>query len=199
MKYILTFLAFFCSAAYAMSLDELQATLTKQGIVRADFVQERQIKNIKTPLISKGKMLLSQEKGLWWQQTEPFGTTLILRENEMIQRMDGQEDQRMTLEDNPQMFQFNALMRALVKADKTVLESHFKLEFLDKGQNQWALILIPTTTPLDKIFSRIELSGNTVVDNVILIDKQDDSTKITFKNHQLMPSTLTLEETHYFD
>lgn len=199
MKYILTFLAFFCSSAYAMSLDELQATLTKQGIVRADFVQEKQIKNIKTPLISKGKMLISQEKGLWWQQTEPFGTTLILRENEMIQRMDGQEDQRMTLEDNPQMFQFNALMRALVKADKTVLESHFKLEFLDKGQNQWALILIPTTTPLDKIFSRIELSGNTVVDNVILIDKQDDSTKITFKNHQLMPSTLTLEETHYFD
>ncbi|HHR6130436.1 TPA: outer membrane lipoprotein carrier protein LolA [Providencia alcalifaciens] len=199
MRYILVFLAFFCSFASAMTLDELQATLTKNEVVRADFVQERQIKNIKTPLISKGKMLLSQDKGLWWQQTEPFKTTLILRENEMIQRMDGQEDQRITLENNPQMFQFNSLMRALVKADKAVLDNHFALEFSDKGQNQWELVLVPTTTPLDKIFSRIELSGSTVVDNVILIDKQGDSTKITFTNHLLTPSTLTPEETQYFD
>ncbi|MEM8329305.1 outer membrane lipoprotein carrier protein LolA, partial [Morganella morganii] len=156
-------------------------------------------KNISKPLISKGQMLLSQEKGLWWQQQVPFVTTLILRDNEMIQRMEGQPDQVITAENNPQMFQFNALMRALIKADKAVLETHFTTTFTDQGQGKWQLDLIPVTTPLDKLFSSVRLNGSQVIERVVLTDKQGDTTTITFSDHRLTPEILTTDEAHYFD
>lgn len=199
MKYIAIVLLFISGLAQALTIDELRDTFATQTTVRAKFTQERQIKNIRAPLISTGSMLLSQEKGLWWQQREPFVTTLILRDNEMIQRMNGQPDQTITAENNPQMFQFNALMRALIKADKTVLENHFTTTFTDKGQGKWQLHLVPVTTPLDKLFSEISLSGSQVIEQVVLTDKQGDATTITFSDHQLMPENLTPEEARYFD
>lgn len=185
--------------AQAVTLEDVQKNFASQQVVRANFTQERQIKNIKAPLISTGNMLLSQEKGLFWQQTSPFLTTLILRDNQMIQRMEGTPDQIITAESNPQMFQFNALLKALVKADKTVLESNFNLTFVDLGQAQWQLNLTPTTTPLDKLFSEIQLQGNTVLNSVVLIDKQGDSTKISFHEHQLTPTELTPKEVSDFE
>ncbi len=199
MKYFIILLVFIFGVAHAITLDDIQKNFSEQKTVRANFVQERQIKNIKTPLISKGRMLLSQEKGLWWQQTEPFVTTLILNDNEMIQRMEGQADQKITANSNPQMFQFNALMKALVKADKAVLEDNFELNFSDMGQGLWQLDLTPMTTPLDKLFNKIELQGTTELKQVILIDKQGDITKIHFKDNQVSPVQLTEQEARYFE
>ncbi len=199
MKYFIILSVFIFGVAHAITLDDIQKNFSEQKTVRANFVQERQIKNIKTPLISKGSMLLSQEKGLWWQQTEPFVTTLILNDNEMIQRMEGQADQKITANSNPQMFQFNALMKALVKADKAVLEDNFELNFSDMGQGLWRLDLTPVTTPLNKLFNKIELQGTTELQQVILIDKQGDTTKIQFKDNQVSPVQLTEQEARYFE
>lgn len=199
MKYIFILIMMFSGFSQAITLDDVQKNFAMQKVVRANFTQERQIKSIKVPLVSHGNMLLSQDKGLFWQQTDPFVTTLILRDNDMLQRMDGLPDQRITADSNPQMFQFTALLKALVKADKSVLEGSFKLHFVDLGAGQWQLDLFPTITPLDKLFNEIQLKGNTVLSSVVLIDKQGDSTKITFYDHQRVPIDLTQAEVSYFE
>ncbi|WP_434638347.1 LolA family protein [Klebsiella sp. I138] len=182
----------------ALTLDDLQQRFTEQPVVRAHFDQTRTIKDLPQPLRSQGQMLIARDKGLLWDQTTPFPMQLLLDDKRMVQVINGQPPQTITAENNPQMFQFNHLLRALFQADRRVLEQNFRVEFSDKGQGRWTLRLTPLTAPLDKIFATIDLAGQTYLDSIQLNDKQGDRTDIALSHHQLTPAQLTDDERQRF-
>ena len=182
----------------ALTLDSLQQRFTEQPVVRAHFDQTRTIKDLPQPLRSQGKMLIARDKGLLWDQTSPFPMQLLLDDKRMVQAINGQPPQTITAENNPQMFQFNHLLRALFQADRNVLEENFRVEFADKGDGRWTLRLTPVTTPLDKIFASIDLAGKTYLEHIQLNDKQGDRTDIALSQHQLTPAQLTDDERQRF-
>ncbi|ENO9557634.1 outer membrane lipoprotein carrier protein LolA [Escherichia coli] len=182
----------------ALSLDDLQQRFTEQPVIRAHFDQTRTIKDLPQPLLSQGQMLIARDQGLLWDQTSPFPMQLLLDDKRMVQVINGQPPQIITAENNPQMFQFNHLLRALFQADRKVLEQNFRVEFADKGEGRWTLRLTPTTTPLDKIFNTIDLAGKTYLESIQLNDKQGDRTDIALTQHQLTPAQLTDDERQRF-
>ncbi|EOC0208465.1 outer membrane lipoprotein carrier protein LolA [Cronobacter dublinensis] len=184
--------------ASAVTLDELQQRFTQQPVVRAHFEQTRTIKDMPQPLRSRGEMIIARDKGLLWRQTQPFPMTLLLDDTRMAQQINDQPPQVVTAQNNPQMFQFNHLLRALFQADRKVLEQNFRIDFQDNGQGRWRLGLTPVTTPLDKIFASIELQGRDYLETINLSDKQGDQTDIVFSQHHLEPATLTDEERQRF-
>ncbi|EFI1438804.1 outer membrane lipoprotein carrier protein LolA [Escherichia coli] len=182
----------------ALTLDDLQQRFTEQPVIRAHFDQTRTIKDLSQPLRSQGQMLIARDQGLLWDQTSPFPMQLLLDDKRMVQVINGQPPQIITAENNPQMFQFNHLLRALFQADRKVLEQNFRVEFADKGEGRWTLRLTPTTTPLDKIFNTIDLAGKTYLESIQLNDKQGDRTDIALTQHQLTPAQLTDDERQRF-
>ncbi|EGM7963845.1 outer membrane lipoprotein carrier protein LolA [Escherichia coli] len=182
----------------ALTLDDLQQRFTEQPVSRAHFDQTRTIKDLPQPLRSQGQMLIARDQGLLWDQTSPFPMQLLLDDKRMVQVINGQPPQIITAENNPQMFQFNHLLRALFQADRKVLEQNFRVEFADKGEGRWTLRLTPTTTPLDKIFNTIDLAGQTYLESIQLNDKQGDRTDIALTQHQLTPAQLTDDERQRF-
>lgn len=182
----------------ALTLDDLQQRFTEQPVIRAHFDQTRTIKDLPQPLRSQGQMLIARDQGLLWDQTSPFPMQLLLDDKRMVQVINGQPPQIITAENNPQMFQFNHLLRALFQADRKVLEQNFRLEFADKGEGRWTLRLTPTTTPLDKIFNTIDLAGQTYLESIQLNDKQGDRTDIALTQHQLTPAQLSDDERQRF-
>ncbi|MRT54922.1 outer membrane lipoprotein carrier protein LolA [Enterobacteriaceae bacterium RIT693] len=182
----------------ALTLDALQQRFTEQPVIRAHFEQSRTIKDLPQPLKSSGEMLIARDKGLLWDQTSPFSMKLLLDDTRMVQAINGQPPQTITAENNPQMFQFNHLLRALFQADRKVLEQNFRVEFTDKGEGRWTLRLTPIVTPLDKIFATIDLAGGQYLDSIQLNDKQGDRTDIALSQHQLTPAKLTDEERQRF-
>ena len=182
----------------AVTLDELQQRFTGQPVVRAHFEQVRTIKDLPQPLRSQGEMLIARDSGLLWDQKSPFPMTLLLDDKRMIQTINGQPPQTITADNNPQMFQFNHLLRALFQADRKVLEENFRIAFNDLGNGRWSLVLTPTTTPLDKIFNTLDLGGATFLESIRLNDKQGDRTDITLSQHQLTPASLTDDERQRF-
>ena len=182
----------------ALNLDDLQQRFTEQPVIRAHFDQTRTIKDLPQPLRSQGQMLIARDQGLLWDQTSPFPMQLLLDDKRMVQVINGQPPQIITAENNPQMFQFNHLLRALFQADRKVLEQNFRVEFADKGEGRWTLRLTPTTTPLDKIFNTIDLGGQTYLESIQLNDKQGDRTDIALTQHQLTPAQLTDDERQRF-
>lgn len=182
----------------AVTLDELQQRFTEQPVVRAHFDQTRTIKDLPQPLRSQGEMLIARDTGLLWDQKTPFPMLLMLDDKRMVQVINHQPAQVITAENNPQMFQFNHLLRALFQADRKVLEQNFRIDLQDKGQGRWTLRLTPTTTPLDKIFATIDLAGQTYLESIQLNDKQGDRTDIALSQHQLTPATLTHDERQRF-
>ena len=182
----------------AVTLDELQQRFAEQPVVRAHFEQTRTIKDMPQPLRSQGEMLIARDNGLLWDQKAPFPMTLLLDDKRMVQIVNGQPPQTITADNNPQMFQFNHLLRALFQADRTVLEQNFRVDFKDQGAGRWALSLTPTTTPLDKIFATIDLAGKDYLQRIVLNDKQGDRTDIVLSQHQLTPAQLTDDERQRF-
>ena len=182
----------------ALNLDDLQQRFTEQPVIRAHFDQTRTIKDLPQPLRSQGQMLIARDQGLLWDQTSPFPMQLLLDDKRMVQVINGQPPQIITAENNPQMFQFNHLLRALFQADRKVLEQNFRVEFADKGEGRWTLRLTPTTTPLDKIFNTIDLAGQTYLESIQLNDKQGDRTDIALTQHKLTPAQLTDDERQRF-
>jgi hypothetical protein len=184
--------------AHAITLDDLQQRFTEQPLVRAHFDQTRTIKAMPQPLRSQGEMVIARDTGLLWDQTSPFPMQLMLNDSRMVQIVNGQPPQTLTADNNPQMFQLNHLLRALFQADRKVLEQNFRIDFQDKGNNSWTLKLTPTTTPLDKIFTSIDLGGAAYLNTIQLNDKQGDRTDITLTQQRLTPATLTDDERQRF-
>jgi len=182
----------------AVTLDALQQRFTEQPVVRAHFEQTRTIKDMPQPLRSSGEMLIARDDGLLWDQKAPFPMTLLLDDKRMVQTLNGQPPQTITAENNPQMFQFNHLLRALFQADRQVLEENFRIDFNDLGNGRWSLMLTPTTSPLDKIFASLDLGGAAFLESIVLNDKQGDRTQIALSRHQLTPASLTDAERQRF-
>lgn len=182
----------------AVTLEQLQQRLANQPVVRADFAQQRQIKGMPRPLLSSGKLMIVSDRGLWWQQTTPFPLTMVLDDRRMVQVMNGQPPEIITADANPQLFQFNHLLRALFQADSAVLEQNFALNFSEPEPEHWLLELRPITSPLDQLFKTITLQGQEYVDRIMLDDRQGDRTTLTFSNQQLTPTTLTADEQQRF-
>ena len=198
MKYLPLLALLISPFVSALTLDDLQQRFTEQPVVRAQFDQTRTIKDLPQPLRSQGKMLIARDQGLLWDQTSPFPMKLLLDDKRMVQTINGQPPQTITAENNPQMFQFNHLLRALFQADRKVLEENFRVEFSDAGEGRWTLRLTPVTTPLDKIFATIDLAGKAYLERIELNDKQGDRTEITLTQHQLTPVQLTDDERQRF-
>lgn len=194
LRVVLTGLLLWVSAASAVTLEQLQQRFASQPVIRADFVQTRTISGMTQPLVSHGKLLIAQQQGLWWHQSTPFVMTLLLDDKRMVQMLNNQPPQVITADSNPQMFQFNHLLRALFQADEKVLKENFTLDFQDKGNERWTLGLTPKAAPLNKIFNRIDLAGSRYLERIVLNDKQGDKTEIQLSSTRVQPSQLTDEE-----
>ncbi|MWN31383.1 MULTISPECIES: outer membrane lipoprotein carrier protein LolA [unclassified Gilliamella] len=182
--YLVTlFVVCFSTCSQAITLEDLQKQFSQHATVRADFVQNRYINGLPNPLHSTGKMIISQQFGLWWQQQTPFIMTLKMNEQRMEQRIDDQKPQIITAESQPQLFQFNHLLTAIFTADKEMLTNNFDLT-LSEHNKQWTLVLTPKLAPLNKIFKQIILDGQQYLQTVTINDMQNDKTVIVFSHHQ---------------
>ncbi|ELE9014263.1 outer membrane lipoprotein carrier protein LolA [Enterobacter cloacae subsp. cloacae] len=198
MKWLPLLALIFSPLVSAVTLDELQQRFAEQPVVRAHFEQVRTIKDMPQPLRSQGEMVIARDSGLLWDQKAPFPMTLLLDDKRMVQTINGQPPQTITADNNPQMFQFNHLLRALFQADRKVLEDNFRIDFKDLGEGRWSLVLTPTTTPLNTLFTTLDLGGATYLESVRLNDKQGDRTDITLSRHRLTPASLTDDERQRF-
>lgn len=183
-------------SAYGLTLHDLQQQFSQYSVVRANFEQDRYINGLNKPLHSSGQMIISKQLGLWWQQKTPFALTLKMNDQRMSQGIGDQPPQVITAQDQPQLFQFNSLLAAMFNADSATLNANFTLTLSEK-ENQWHLRLVPKTTPLDRIFKQINLTGHQYLSQITIDDMQNDKTVIQFFNHQT--KALTTEEKHLFD
>ena len=173
----------FSTISSAITLMDLQQLFSKNQVVRADFVQDRYINGLTAPIHSTGKMIISKELGLWWQQKTPFAMTLKMNQQRMEQRIEAQAPEVITAEKQPQLFQFNHLLTAIFTADKDMLESNFDITITEQNK-YWTVTLQPKLAPLNKIFKQIILNGKAYLEKVTINDMQNDKTELTFANHK---------------
>ncbi|WP_394134176.1 LolA family protein [Aliivibrio fischeri] len=194
---VASFVMLFSVNSFAFSVDDLQQQLAKSTLVRGDFKQVRTMQMFAQPLSTTGTFLLDHEKGLLWQQTEPFPIALTLTQNKLRQSING-EAQVMTDSDNPMAFYFTRLFLSLFKGDTESIKENFTLQ-LTGEKDAWTLILTPTKAPIDSVFKTIKIEGNDYLNRVVLSEVRGDVTEMVFTNQSTKPATLTEEELRVFE
>ena len=176
--------------AAPLSRAEVHQLLALNEAKQARFEQEKQVAGLSQPLKASGELLLVRDQGLWWQQQKPFPLTLVLTPTRMVQQMAGQPA---TVIDNPQLLEFSQMLLALFGSDEATLSRYFNIDF-HSTEDGWQLVLVPTLAPLDKVFASLTLSGQGQLDQLLIADKQGDSTRIRFSDWRERPLPLTPEE-----
>lgn len=194
--WLLLVLLFPVGASFA--LDQVSTNLLEFSKLRAEFDQERQLSALPVALRSSGQLLLSRNEGVWWQQQQPFGMTLLLTDRVMLQQLEGEAAQPIAAVGDPRMQQFQRLLRDLLLVDLQALAQHFALTPLSAENGDWALHLQPKTAPLNRLFIHFELTGNEVVQQLLMKDADGDTTLIRFTEHQLSDDPLTEAERALF-
>ncbi|OEF25446.1 outer membrane lipoprotein carrier protein LolA [Vibrio rumoiensis] len=188
------------SQATSINLEQLQQQLSNHPIVRGDFVQTRHMKMFDAPLQSSGTFLLSSQHGLWWQQTSPFPTSLILTQDKLSQRIGDQPAQILKVRDNPMVFYFSHVFLSLFQGDTNALTEQFELKLTQESANSpWQLQLTPKAAPLNKVFNSITVSGKDYINHVELNEVRGDKSIIDFTHQQSAPETLSTAEKEAFN
>ncbi|WP_342059118.1 outer membrane lipoprotein carrier protein LolA [Aeromonas sp. OTU364] len=176
--------------AAPLTRDQVQQLLTLSPAREARFEQEKQVAGLSQPLRASGELLLVRDLGLWWQQQKPFPLTLTLTPTRMVQQV---ADQPATVIDNPQLLEFSQMLLALFGSDEATLSRYFRIDF-HSSEAGWQLVLVPSQAPLDKVFASLTLSGLGQLDQLLIADRQGDSTRIRFSGWRERSLPLTPEE-----
>lgn len=173
-------LALFCAGqVQAFDLDQLSAQLAKPVLVRGPFVQEKHLRALPQPLVSKGQFVLSGEFGLLWFLRSPLqqdyridATGIARRSPQGWQLQPGQDVAG----------QQSRLFLAVLKGDHSGLARDFDLQ-LQGSSTAWQLQLLPRSLLLKQIFSAIQIHGGALVERIELQEVQGDHTVL------LMPAS----------
>jgi len=186
--------------APAPTLDMVRAGFEKTPVVRCAFRNERRVKGLARPLVSRGEVLVARGAGLRWHQTRPFKMTLLAQPHRLVQTVDDQPPQVVTAASNPQIFRFGHLLADIFNANIAALEKNFTVRFTGTAGGGWTLALTPRGAPLDKVFRQITLDGASPgqLDGVVIEDAQGDTSRLRFTDHKTAPATLTDAERALF-
>ena len=178
------------SLAQAFDLDDLRKQLSEPEAIKGEFIQEKHLRALPQPLVSKGRFVLARDHGLLWLLQTPLQQDYRLNAKG-IARRDASGWQ--TLPARTAGSEQNKLFFAVLQGDSSGLERDFELA-LQGDAKDWTLDLAPRSLVLKQIFTRIEIHGGQFVDRIQLLETQGDSTVLRMPSST--SSTLTDAERH---
>jgi hypothetical protein len=176
---------------------QMQDRLQRSPLLRADFRQERQLRILRRPLVSTGRMVLSQGQGVLWQVVDPHPVTYLIRPAEVLEWEGDAGPRRVAMAAVPGFRLLTQVFLAALAGDVTGLEAAFTPEPLP-AESGWRVSLTPTSAELSEIIASLEVAGDRYVEEVHLQEAGGDAVHFTFTDFQTEPASLDAAETSYF-
>jgi hypothetical protein len=164
--------------ANAFDLQQLSAQLAKPDVIHGQFVQEKHLRALPQPLISKGNFVLAKNHGLLWLLKTPLKQDYRISAKGIARRDDNGWQ---LLPNKSAGAEQNRLFLAVLQGDSSGLQRDFELALSGDAQ-QWKLTLTPRSLLLKQVFSQINIDGGALVQTIELLETQGDSTVLRMQN-----------------
>ena len=164
--------------ANAFDLQQLSEQLAKPDVIHGQFIQEKHLRALPQPLISKGNFVLAKNHGLLWLLKTPLQQDYRITANG-IARRDGNAWQ--LLPNKSAGAEQNRLFLAVLQGDSSGLQRDFELALSGDAQ-QWKLTLTPRSVLLKQVFNQINIDGGELVQTIELLETQGDSTVLRMQD-----------------
>ncbi len=176
---LVSLLMLFSGLSSAFSQQDLIALLQKSQNIQGGFTQQRFLKSLSKPIVSRGKFVLLANKGLLWQMQQPFAVDLRVKKDGIMQWNGSQWVANNKLGQSEQI----NLFLGLLSGDISALSAQFDLQ-LSGSPQQWRLTLTPSSLLMKQIFNHIIIKGDGLVREIELDEKQGDRILILFSQIQ---------------
>lgn len=188
------------AAPAAADVDLVKQRVAKVGVLRGEFIQEKQVAGFNNPLRSQGRFVLAQDHGVIWTTLKPFPSEVVVTRDRILSRQrDGSSRVELDGRQQPAMRSVNAIMFALMSGDAQALSAQFTVKVEALTDNGWKMQLTPRSAILGKVFSALTLSGDRYVRQVQIIEANQDVTRIHFAGLSQTPAQLSADEGRKFE
>ncbi|WP_130902913.1 outer membrane lipoprotein carrier protein LolA [Pseudomonas sp. Sample_23] len=160
------------SWANAFDLQQLSEQLAKPDVIHGQFIQEKHLRALPQPLISKGSFVLAKNHGLLWLLKTPLPQDYRITANGIARR---DSNGWQLLPNKSAGAEQNRLFLAVLQGDSSGLQRDFELALSGTAQ-QWQLTLTPRSMLLKQVFKQINIDGGALVQSIELLETQGDST-----------------------
>lgn len=178
-------------------LDDILARITGEGIVRGDFVQTKTIQRISRTLRSTGTFTISRDDGIIWNTAKPFPLVMVVGPAGMTQITAQGDRTFFGAEENPVFAHFSQAIQAVFSGNRDMLYDRFQVTADTDNLPSWHIVLRPKDGTIRSIIDKIELSGDTTLNNIVVHEPSGDVLSYVFSNHAFS-ATLTHEEKELF-
>ena len=166
------------SWAYAFDLQQLSEQLAKPDVIHGQFTQEKHLRALPQPLISKGSFVLAKNHGLLWLLKTPLQQDYRITANGIARR---DTNGWQLLPNKSAGAEQNRLFLAVLQGDSSGLQRDFELALSGTAQ-QWQLTLTPRSMLLKQVFKQINIDGGALVQTIELLETQGDSTLLRMQD-----------------
>ncbi|WP_238346569.1 outer membrane lipoprotein carrier protein LolA [Pseudomonas paralactis] len=164
--------------AQAFDLQQLSDQLAKPSVIHGNFTQEKHLRALPQPLVSKGTFVLAKDHGLLWLLKTPLQQDYRIT-GKGIARRDANSWQ--PLPNKSAGAEQNRLFLAVLQGDSSGLQRDFDLQLQGEAQ-QWKLTLTPRSLLLKQVFTQINIDGGALVRTIELLETQGDSTLLRMQD-----------------
>jgi hypothetical protein len=164
--------------ANAFDLQQLSAQLAKPEVIHGQFTQEKHLRALPQPLISKGSFVLAKNHGLLWLLKTPLQQDYRISTKGIARRDDNGWQ---LLPNKSAGAEQNRLFLAVLQGDSSGLQRDFELALSGDAQ-QWKLTLTPRSLLLKQVFNQINIDGGALVQTIELLETQGDSTVLRMQD-----------------
>ena len=165
-------------SAHAFDLQQLSDQLAKPSVIHGNFIQEKHLRALPQPLVSKGTFVLAKDHGLLWLLKTPLQQDYRISA-QGIARRDANGWQ--LLPNKSAGAEQNRLFLAVLQGDSSGLQRDFELQ-LQGEANGWKLTLVPRSLLLKQVFTQITIDGGELVQKIELLETQGDSTVLRMQD-----------------
>jgi len=164
-----------------ITFSQLAQISTTLESLEGRFIQEKYLSALDATLISTGVFNYQRGKSMRWEILEPIRNELLMTPD-TITNMQG--DKELLLLDagpNPVAVVLAQVFFSVLTADWKNLSDYFELSGEIKGQ-QWQAVLVPLDQAIRQVFSRVDLKGESLLEEIILYENSGDITTIRLNN-----------------
>ena len=168
------------------NLEEVKSKIadysSKTNSIKSDFVQEKHLEILETPLISKGKFFYKKENNIRWEYIEPLKYIIVIHKGKFTIK-DETKVSEYDIESNKMFKEINNMIITSMKGE-IINNKDFTVSFFENNTYYLAK-LTPNKKEIANFITTIKIYFNKTdfsVSKVIMVETEQDYTQIVFKN-----------------
>ncbi len=152
-------------------------------ILEGRFSQEKYLESLDAVLTSSGAFTYERGKSIRWKILQPIQNELVMTPKAITSKQDDLEVTLLDMGNNPTAAIVGEIFFSVLTADWEKLARHFELTG-EIDARQWHAVLVPTEQVVMRLFRRIEITGNDLLQEIVLHEAGGNRTTIRLDNQR---------------